>query len=157
MGHFARAAVMAAAIAALAPLEIYPASAQDPLAVIKERQALMKQQAADLKAIQNFVTGQTDAGTALATVNDLASLPPKIVGLFPPGTSFLDFPNDTHAKPNIWQQWEKFQEVPIALERAETQLVAAVKRRDKEAVLDALDAVGRTGCGVCHTNFRAPM
>ena len=157
MGHFARAALLAAVIAALAPAGVGPAAAEDPPSVIKERQALMKRQATDLKTIQSFVTGQTDAATALATADDLTSLPPKIVGLFPPGTSFLEFPNDTHAKPNIWQQWEKFQEVPVALARAEAQLAAAVKRRDKEAVLDALDAVGRTGCGVCHTNFRAPM
>jgi cytochrome c556 len=157
MEPFLRAALCVAAVAALVLPGIGPARAQDKQAFIKERQALMKQQAADLKTIQGYVTGQTDAATALATANELVSLPPRIVALFPPGTSFIEFPNGTHAKPNIWQQWEKFQEIPLALARAEAQLLAAVKRRNKEAVLDALDLVGRTGCGVCHTYFRSPM
>jgi cytochrome c556 len=147
-------------IAALALLVVLGASgafAQDKRSVIQERQALMKRQAEDLKAIQGYVSGAIDRPTALAKVNELLSLPGKIVDLFPPGTSLAEYPAETHAKPEIWQQPERFKEVPIALQRAEEKLAATLKNGSKPDVVDALDAVGRSGCGACHTYFRAPL
>lgn len=133
------------------------ARSQDKAAIIKERQSLMKQQAEDLKVIQNYVSGGADHETAIAKMTELLSLPPKIAGLFPPGTSTDEFPSATHAKPEIWAQWDRFKEVPNVLGQAELRLADAVKAGNKAAVLDQLDTVGRTGCGACHTNFRAPM
>ena len=132
-------------------------SAQDKAAVIKQRQALMKEQAADLKAIQNYVTGETDRNTAIAKVTEMMTLPPQIVGLFPPGTSIVEFPGATHAKPEIWREWDRFKDVPDALRGAEVRLAAAIKSGSKQDVLDNLDSVGRVGCGACHTYFRAPL
>jgi cytochrome c556 len=131
--------------------------AQDKAAVIKERRALMKKQAEDLKAIQSYVSGETSQDTAIAKVTELLTLPPKITGLFPPGTSIVDFPQATHAKPEIWEHWDRFQDVPSALRRAELRLADAVKAGSKQDVLDELDTVGRVGCGACHTFFRAPL
>jgi len=131
--------------------------AQDKAEVIKQRQALMKQQAADLKAIQNYVVGDTDRNTAIAKVTEMMTLPPQIVGLFPAGTSIVEFPGQTHAKPEIWQQWDRFQEVPTSLRRSEQHLADVIKSGSKQDVLDALDSVGRMGCGACHTYFRAPL
>jgi len=133
------------------------APAQDVPAVIKQRQALMKAQAEGLKVIQNYVNGDTNRGTALAKVNELLSLPPKIADLFPPGTSIAEFPQATHAKPEIWQQWDRFKDVPGALQRAERRLADAIGGGSKQDVLDQLDAVGRNGCGACHTSFRSPL
>jgi len=133
------------------------ALAQDKSEVIKERQALMKQQAEGLKAIQGYISGQIGRDAALAKANELMTLPPKIVALFPAGTSLADFPGVTNAKPEIWEQWERFKDVPNALLRAETSLAADIKSGNKPGVLDDLDAVGRTGCGACHSNFRAPL
>lgn len=146
-----------AALALLAALVANGALAQDKRDVIHERQALMKRQAEDLKAIQAYVPGTIDRATAVAKVDDLLSLPGKIVDLFPPGTSLVDFPGETHAKPEIWQQQDRFKEVPIALRRAEENLAATLKNGSKQDVVDALDAVGRSGCGACHTYFRAPL
>jgi cytochrome c556 len=131
--------------------------AQDKPDVIRERQALMKRQAEDLKAIQGYVSGAIDRATAVTKVNELLSLPGKIVDLFPPGTSLVEFPGETHAKPEIWQQQDRFKEVPLALQRAEEKLAATLKNGSKQDVVDALDAVGRSGCGACHTYFRAPL
>lgn len=146
-----------AALALLVALGASGALAQDKRSVIQERQALMKRQAEDLKAIQGYVSGAIDRPTALAKVNELLSLPGKIVDLFPPGTSLAEYPAETHAKPEIWQQPERFKEVPIALQRAEEKLAATLKNGSKPDVVDALDAVGRSGCGACHTYFRAPL
>jgi len=133
------------------------ALAQDKADVIKQRQALMKQQAAGLKAIQSYISGQIGRDAALAKANELMTLPPKIIALFPEGTSLSDFPGVTNAKPEIWQQWERFKDVPAALLRAETSLAADIKSGSREDVLDDLDTVGRTGCGACHNSFRAPL
>jgi cytochrome c556 len=140
-----------------AALSLGSATAQDKPEVIRERQGLMKRQAEDLKAIQGYVSGEIDRATAIAKVNELLTLPGKIVDLFPPGTSITEFPGETHAKPEIWQQPDRFKEVPRALQRAEEKLAATVKNGSKQDVVDALDAVGRSGCGACHTYFRAPL
>jgi cytochrome c556 len=146
-----------AAFALLAALVAGETLAQDKQGIIRERQALMKRQAEDLKAIQGYVSGAIDRATAVAKVNELLSLPGKIVDLFPTGTSLVEFPAETHAKPEIWQQQDRFKDVPLALQRAEEKLAATLKNGSKQDVVDALDAVGRNGCGACHTYFRAPL
>jgi len=146
-----------AAFALLALLVAGETPAQDKQGIIRERQALMKRQAEDLKAIQGYVSGAIDRATAVAKVNELLSLPGKIVDLFPTGTSLVEFPGETHAKPEIWQQQDRFKDVPLALQRAEEKLATTLKNGSKQDVVDALDAVGRSGCGACHTYFRAPL
>lgn len=146
-----------AALALFAVLGASVALAQDKREVIRERQALMKRQAEDLKAIQGYVSGAIDRPSAIAKVNELLSLSGKIVDLFPPGTGLAEYPAETHAKPEIWQQQDRFKEVPLALQRAEEKLAATLKNGSKQDVLDALDTVGRSGCGACHTYFRAPL
>jgi len=146
-----------AAFALLALLVAGETPAQDKQGIIRERQALMKRQAEDLKAIQGYVSGAIDRTTAVAKVDELMSLPGKIFDLFPTGTSLVEFPGETHAKPEIWQQQDRFKEVPLALQRAEEKLAATLKNGSKQDVVDALDAVGRSGCGACHTYFRAPL
>ncbi len=131
--------------------------AQDKAAIIKQRQSLMKQQAEALKVIQSYISGGTDRDTAIARSTELLTLPPQITGLFPTGTSIVDFPGATHAKPEIWQQWDRFKDVPVVLRRAEQRLADAIRTGSKQDVLDELDTVGRTGCGACHTYFRAPL
>jgi cytochrome c556 len=146
-----------AALALLAALGMGLAAAEDKRDVIRERQALMKRQAEVLKAIQSYVSGDIDRAMAITKVSELLTLPSKIVPLFPAGTSIAEFPGETHAKPEIWQQPDRFKEVPLALQRAEEKLAATVKNGSKQDVVDALDAVGRSGCGACHTYFRAPL
>lgn len=157
MRHRMAVVLIAGALWALAASGAAPAQAEDKAALIKQRQGLMKQQAADLKAIQNYVSGGTDQDTAIAKVTEMMTLPPQIVALFPPGTSTAEFPGATHAKPDIWQQWDRFRDVPSVLLRAEQRLAEALKNGSKQDVLDQVDAVGRSGCGACHTYFRAPL
>jgi cytochrome c556 len=157
MRRFVGVGLMAGIVASAAGLSGALALAENMPPVVKERQNLMKQQAAGLKVIQGYVSGETGRDAAMAKVTELLTLPPKIAGLFPPGTSTEDFPSDTHAKPEIWAQWERFKDVPSVLRRAEEKLAAAIKTGSKQDVLDELDAVGRNGCGACHTSFRSPL
>ena|ERR1700722_14894711 len=131
--------------------------AQDKSAVLKERQNLMDGQATDLKPIQAFAKGDGEQGPALVAAMDLLSRSPKIVGLFPPGTSSTDFPGKTNAKPDIWQNWDKFSAIPPALHGEEEKLVDAIKSGDRKATGDQLAAAGKAGCGPCHGTFREKM
>lgn len=128
--------------------------AQDKEAAVKHRRETMKRQGADFKAIQDYAKGEGDQAAALAGINDLLAINPKIVDLFVPGTSTTDFPGATGAKPEIWKEWDKFKMIPAALRGEEETLAAAIKSGDKQAVGAQLANTGKNGCGSCHTPYR---
>jgi cytochrome c556 len=132
----------------------FVALAADNSAVLKQRQDFMKAQGADLKPIQAYIKGDGAQAAALAAAEDLAARSPKIVALFPPGTSSADFPGKTAAKPEIWQNMDKFKAIPVVLHGEEVKLVAAIKSGDKAAAGAALAAAGKSGCSTCHGAFR---
>lgn len=127
---------------------------ESKLAEIKARQDFMKAQGADVKKIIEYIKGQGSQAEALAAANDLESRAPKIIMLFPPGTSAADFPGKTAAKPAIWQNMDKVRKIPVALEAAEIKLVAAIKSGERKSVQGALGAVSKDGCGACHSVYR---
>jgi cytochrome c556 len=149
--------VMAAVMAVGVTVGGMASIAQDKSAVLKERQDLMKGQAADLKPIQAFAKGDGEQGPALAAAIDLLSKSVKIVTLFPPGTSSTDFPGKTNAKPDIWQNWDKFSAYPKAMHGEEVKLIDAIQSGDRKATGEQLGAVGKAGCGPCHGTFREKM
>jgi cytochrome c556 len=156
MRHLARLGFVAAMAAAIG-FSAVGGMAQDKETQIKERRDAMKRQGEDLKAVQDYVKGEGDQATALAKVNDLLALNPKIVGLFPAGTSMADFPGKTGAKPAIWTEWDKFQKIPAELKVEEEKLAQAIKSGDKQAVGAQLAATGKNGCGACHTPYREKL
>ncbi len=128
--------------------------AQDKEAAIKLRRDTMKRQGDDFKAIQNFVKGEGDQATAMKAIEDLQSIAPKIVDLFPAGTGMDAFPGKTGAKPDIWKEWDKFKTIPTELQGFEQKLAEAIKSGDKAAVGTQLANTGKNGCGACHTSYR---
>ena len=156
MRHLARLGFVAATLAAIG-FSAVGGMAQDKEAQIKERRETMKRQGENLKAVQDYVKGEGDQATALAKINDLIALNPKIVSLFPKGTSMADFPGKTGAKPEIWTEWDKFQKIPPALKEEEEKLAAAIKTGDKQAIGAQLAATGKNGCGACHTPYREKL
>ena len=153
MRHLAKLGFVAATAAAIG-FSAVGGMAQDKEAQIKTRRDTMKRQGDDFKAIQDYVKGEGDQATALAKINDLLTLNPKIVSLFPKGTSTAEFPGKTGAKPEIWAEWDKFQKIPPMLKGEEEKLAAAIKSGDKQAVGAQLAATGKNGCGACHTPYR---
>ncbi len=151
--------VMAVAATAVLSMASLAGFAQDKLAEIKDRREFMKAQGADVKAIQEYAKGAADSDQqkALAAANDLLSRAPKITALFVPGTSTAEFPDKTHAKPDIWQNWDKFKAIPTVLETQEQKLVEAIKTGNREAVGTQLGVTGKNGCGACHQPFRTPL
>jgi cytochrome c556 len=157
MRHLTRVGVVAAALTAVIGCGVVAGLAQDKEAIIKDRRAAMKRQGDDLKAIGDYAKGEGDQATAVAKAEDLLELNPKIADLFVPGTGMDAFPGKTGAKPAIWQEWDKFKELPAGLKVEEEKLVTAVKSGDKAAVQAQLAATGKNGCGSCHTPYREKL
>jgi cytochrome c556 len=128
------ALVSSVAVTAVIGFGAISSMAQDQVVVINERLDTMKRQGEDLRAIRDYVKGVGDQATALAKVNELLAIAPKLSSQFPPGTGMAEFPGKTNARPNIWQDWDKFKERPAALQSEEQKLAAAIKSGDKQAV-----------------------
>ena len=133
------------------------AQGQDKEAEIKLRRDTMKRQGNDLKTISDYAKGEADQAAAQKAADDLLALNGKIVDLFPPGTSMAEFPGKTGAKPEIWQQFDKFKTIPAGLKVHEQKLDDAVKTGDKAAVGAQVAATGKEGCGACHTPYREKL
>jgi cytochrome c556 len=148
----------AAAVAALAiAFGAVGVVAQDKAAQIQTRRDTMKRQGADFKAISDYAKGEGDQAAAEKGIADLQSIAPKIVDLFPPGTGLDAFPGKTGAKPEIWQEWDKFKAIPVTLAADEEKLAAAIKSGDKAAIGAEIANTGKTGCGACHTPYREKL
>src|SRR3954451_24269115 len=130
--------------------------AQDALTIINQRQDLMKTQGRATAAIKAFVEEKGDLAAAQAGGAELLRTTTAIPSLFPQQTSMAEYPGKTYAKPDIWAQWDRFtQAAGTAHERAQA-LNAALQSGDKAAIATAFDAMGKQGCGGCHTPFRQP-
>jgi cytochrome c556 len=119
---------------------------------IKERQALMKEQGAAMKSIQD----KAKAGQVQAIAPDaekLAKTAKQIPDLFPKDS--LD-PNTSRAKPEIWQKWPEFEMHAKNLEARATKLAEVSRTGNAEATNAAIADVGKPTCGACHTTFRGP-
>jgi cytochrome c556 len=134
------------------------AAAQDKEAIVKERIATMKQQAANLKYISDVVKGVAGAPIgATDRANELLRLNDKLLGLFVAGTSSAEMPGKTHAKPEIWTDWNKFSSIVPVLREAEVTLADATRTTDRPAMTAALAEIGKNGCGACHSRFREKL
>jgi cytochrome c556 len=130
--------------------------AQDANTVINQRQELMKTQGKATAAIRAFVEGKGELAAAQAGGAELVRTTTAIPSVFPQQTSMAEYPGKTYAKPDIWAKWDQFtQGASTAHERA-IALNAALQSGDKAAIATAFDAMGKQGCGGCHTPFRQP-
>ena len=119
---------------------------------IDARQKLMKEQGAAMKSIQD----KLKAGQVQAIAPDaekLAQTSKEIPKLFPEGSVN---PATSRAKPEIWQDWPKFEGYAKSLDTKATQLVAIAKEGNAQAAATAATDLGKTTCGACHNSFRGP-
>lgn len=130
------------------------ALAVDKDQVIKDRQALMKEQGGDMGAIKGFLDGKNDQATATAKAGDLVDAIKKIPSVFPPDTGGPN-PDDKYTtKPEIWSDGKGFTAAADTAADKATALLAAVKGGDKTAIQAAFSDMGKNGCGGCHEKFR---
>src|SRR5262249_24219305 len=128
--------------------------AQDKEAAVSARQAAMKQEGSSLRAILDYVNDKgTDQATAIAKTQELLALGDKLVTLWPEGTSSKDLPGKSNAKPEIWQQRDKFKALYANQKSFEQKLLEAVKKGDKTTTQSAVTDIGKN-CSSCHGTYR---
>jgi cytochrome c556 len=129
--------------------------AQDKEAIVKERQAIMKTEGPNLRTIMDYAGDKgTDQATALAKAQELLAVADKLPALFPAGTSSKDMPGKSNAKPEIWQELDKFKALYATQKSGEQELLAAIQKGDKAAVQAAVSSIGKSSCSACHGAYR---
>lgn len=145
-----------AAVAAVAVPSLL--AAQDKSAIVKQRQETMKELSGHMKAINEFVESGTgsaeDVAARAASIQQVAA---KIPSLFPEGTSMNDGVGKSGAKPAIWFDWPGFEAAAHKMGEEAGKLASAGATRDQDAIATQFAALGKSGCGGCHTTFRQKL
>lgn len=145
-------AVLALAIAA-APTAL----AADKEQIIKEREALMKQQGADMGAVKGFIDGKNDLAKAETGAADLSKTIAKIPDVFPPDSEGPSPGGKYAPKPTVWSDNKDFLAARDTAAQKVEELVVAVRSGDKAKIETAFNDLGKNGCGGCHGKFREEL
>ena len=117
---------------------------------IKYRQAMMKAIGGHMGAATQIVRGKVlPAGHLAMHAKALAELTADLPSLFPEGSDF----GETQAKPEIWEQWDKFEQAAGAAKTATAQFADAVAGGDQATIAAAHKKVGEA-CKGCHKHYR---
>jgi cytochrome c556 len=130
-------------------------AALSPAEAIAERQKLMKGQGGHAKAINDYLESGT--GTAADVAAHAAALKEsaaKIADLFVPGSSIDDNVAKTAAKKEIWANFDEFKAAAAKLGDLAGALEVAAGTGDNDKIAAAFGAMGKEGCGGCHSKFR---
>ena len=117
--------------------------------VIEKRQAAMKANSADAKAIKAAVESK-DYATIEVKAKDIMATSEKIPALFPKGSTT----GKTKATDAIWEKSDDFAKAAKNLGKAASELAAAAKAKDDAEIGVKVKALG-DACGSCHKAFRA--
>src|SRR5262245_9369349 len=119
--------------------------------VIEKRQAAMKANSADAKAIKAALESK-DFATIETKAKDIMGTADKIPSLFPNPKGSTQ--GKTKATAAIWEKSDEFAKDAKNLSKAAGELVAAAKAKDDAEVGVKVKALGEA-CGACHKAFRA--
>jgi cytochrome c556 len=144
------------AVFALALVGASAGWAQDANTTINQRQEHMKAQGKALGAVKAYVEGKGDLDAARKGGAELVSLMADLPVMFPQQTGMAEYPGKTRAKPDIWAQWDKFNEAAQQAHARAIALNAALLSGDKAAITTTYEAMGKEGCDGCHRPFRQP-
>ena len=135
-----------AAVAVIVPVE----AANEPENVIKYRQNVMRAITGHIAAIAGVLKGEvTYAEHIVAHARAMHATSMMIPDIFPAGSGV----GETRAKPEIWQNWSKFETAAKTLETATGELARVAESGDMAAIGAQLGKVGEA-CGGCHKPFR---
>jgi cytochrome c556 len=140
----------------LAGTGIVTVRAQDANPVLTQRQDRMKAISRAFGTIKNYTEDKADLAAARAAGAELVKLTGDIPTLFPQRTGMAEFPGSSYAKPEIWAQWQTFNEAAQRAHARVGALNAALTAGDKATITAAYQAVGKEGCTGCHQPFRQP-
>jgi cytochrome c556 len=145
--------IVAMMVLAIVGISAGAASAQDKDRIVTERQEAMKQQGREMVAVRNYFQDKGDQAAAIAAMDSLQKSVPKVPDWFPAGTGIGEVPLKTRAKPEIWQEHDKFLTADKTVIGQIATLDAAVKSGDKPRIEAVFKEVG--SCSACHDTFRA--
>ncbi len=140
--------LVAGLAAALAMAGVATAQGADPIAT---RQALMKQNGKDTKALAAYLKGETpyDAAKATALFTDMHDVASKFGNYFPPTSKSG---GKTEAAPAIWDKPGEFK-AALAKFQKNTQAAADAKPATLDAFKVQFGAV-TSNCKSCHEAFK---
>ena len=118
---------------------------------IADRQRIMKLIGANWADIQ-AKTKAANIEAIAVNAETIAMVTTHVPALFPPNS----LADNSNAKPEIWQEWSKFQDLAKNLETRAISLRDAAKAKDAAAVESQVKEFGAQACGACHTPFRKP-
>jgi cytochrome c556 len=122
--------------------------------LLQERQALMKEQSADMAAVKGYLDGKEELAKAQKAAADLPGTMKRIPAVFPEGSGGKSPEGKYTTKPEIWTDWKGFLEIRDTAEKKSQALADAAKAGNKEAIQAAFADLGKNGCGACHGKFR---
>ncbi len=122
----------------------------DPANVAKYRANLMKTQTGHLTAIISVVKGEVAYGAHVKQHADaIKAISEMVIDVFPRGSAV----GDSRAKPEIWQNWDKFMAGYVNYKTQTAKLAEVAASGDLGAIGAQIQEVGKA-CGGCHKPFR---
>ena len=127
-------------------------SHEKDMPLVKYRQTVMAIVGGNMGAMGGIMKNRLDLpGHVAVHASELA----EIAQLIGPAFKKNVATDATDAKPEIWQDWAKFEAAIADFEEAARNLEIAAAGSDPSAVGPAMKALGKT-CGDCHDAFRKP-
>jgi cytochrome c556 len=146
------------AIAAIIVIVVVMNNSSGANPIVTERREAMKANAGSMTTINNFLEkGEGDAAAVATAAQEIQAVAAKIPDLFPAGTSLNDNVGETGAKPEIWANFDAFKAAAAKMGELAGALAMAAQGGDKQAITDAFGALGKDGCGGCHSQFRQKL
>lgn len=125
-------------------------AADEPANVIKYRQKVMSSIGAHIGSIGAVLKGEVSyTGHVAAHARAMHDASLMIDDIFPKGSDV----GETRAKPEIWQNWAKFEAATKTFQAASKELARIAETGDMAAVGAQMKKVGEA-CGGCHKPFR---
>jgi cytochrome c556 len=150
-----RAIVFGLTLAGLLMVQSSVAEESDPEVVVHGRRANLRDLGAAFKTVMDEVKKPAPAVAAIKqAAHQIQDLSQQQRFWFPPGTG--PQPDvETYAKPEIWQQPEKFKAAQEAFVREAAKLAALVDANQADQLKAQARTLGET-CAGCHKPFRTP-
>jgi cytochrome c556 len=150
-----RLALGLAAALAIATTGATGAPAADKEQLLKDREALMKDQGRQWVAVRNYIQDKADQAAALAATASLIKSLPTVPNFFPPGSEGANPDGKYGPKPEVWSKHDEFLAADKKVADQVAALDAAIRSGDKaKATAEFADL---KVCAACHDTFRAKL
>lgn len=129
-------------------------AADEPVNLIKYRQATMKAIGGHMGALGAMAKGEVSfTDEAVGHAHAINEMSKNLLRLFPEGSGY-EADKKTNALPAIWERWADFEAAVKALQDESAKMVTTAEGGDAAAFGQQVGALGRDGCTNCHDTFR---